>query len=526
MHKIGSLIFLLILLCFNTASAQIVNETVPVKQSYYSGYKFLHPELCMLQFYSRDALNNFYKKWKNTGAEKLSVLHFGDSHCQHDAFPGQVRKRLQELHGAGGRGLIFPYSAANTYHSVEYISSHTGAWSYEKGFTMLPRLPMGVRGMTCRTEQSPASLSFSFLADLPKNYTVLKIFCKQSLKSYDLSIEIDGKYIPVIIDDKNTEPFITVKIPAIGNRKMTMHVVKNNPDESEFQFYGMSLESETENGVIYHNAGVGAARWGSMLFYELLWQQIPFVQPDLIVLDYGTNDYLYDDIIRPDLEKEIKTIISKMRAAAPDACIILTSSQDLFFKNRNCRSGIPFSDMIHRIAAETKCAVFDWFWIAGGQGTMHDWVKQGIAQPDYVHLSVSGYQLKGDLFFESIKNTMGWFDKYSEREEFFFNVDSLKKAQPAPNIVKTTPQQINIKQNPATVAASKTAVKTPPKAVPVPAASTSGRVKYVHKITTGESLYSIAKKYNVTVSQLKGWNNMRSDLINAGKTLNIWVIRR
>ena len=65
--------------------------------------------MCMLQFYSRESLNTFYEKWKNTGSDKLSILHFGDSHCQHEAFPGKIRKRLQELHGAGGRGLMFPY---------------------------------------------------------------------------------------------------------------------------------------------------------------------------------------------------------------------------------------------------------------------------------------------------------------------------------------------------------------------------------------------------------------------------------
>lgn len=43
----------------------------------------------------------------------------------------------------------------------------------------------------------------------------------------------------------------------------------------------------------------------------------------------------------------------------------------------------------------------------------------------------------------------------------------------------------------------------------------------VHKIRQGESLGSIAKKYHVTVSQLKKWNGLRSDKIQAGRTLKI-----
>lgn len=512
--------------------AQPAAEAVPAPSVDISSYPWLHPELNMLQFYSREALATFQKKWKNTDKEKMKILHFGDSHCQHEALPGQIRKRFQELLGGNDRGLMFPYSTARTYSSVEYRTSHTGTWTSERGFTMLPKLPMGVRGMTCRTQLAPASMTFQFVEDVPRDNNLLKIFCKRSAKSFDLSIEINGERIPVYIDDSDKTPYISVEIPPIKDRKMTLHVVKNNPTESEFEFYGMSLESGNDKGVLYHNAGVGAARWNSLLYLELLWDQIPHFNPDVIVLDYGTNDYLYDDKIRPELENEIKTVIKKMRAAAPNASIILTSSQDLYFKKRNCKSGEPFSDMMHRIAAETKCAIFDWYWVSGGQGTMLDWVREGLAQPDMIHLSVRGYQLKGNLFFDALKNTMSWLDKNAGAEEFFFNVDSLKAQQKLvrDRIPGTAANNAMVVANrtTTTTAAAATAPKPAAKApvatkTVVPPSSTTGRVKYVHKITTGESLYSIGKKYNVTVSQIKSWNNMTKDLINAGKTLVIWV---
>ncbi|MBP5323584.1 MAG: transglycosylase SLT domain-containing protein [Bacteroidaceae bacterium] len=49
----------------------------------------------------------------------------------------------------------------------------------------------------------------------------------------------------------------------------------------------------------------------------------------------------------------------------------------------------------------------------------------------------------------------------------------------------------------------------------------SGRYT-VHKIRKGESLGSIARKYRVSVSQLKKWNGLRSDRIQAGRTLKIY----
>lgn len=45
--------------------------------------------------------------------------------------------------------------------------------------------------------------------------------------------------------------------------------------------------------------------------------------------------------------------------------------------------------------------------------------------------------------------------------------------------------------------------------------------KIIHKIKSGEVLGSIANKYNITVSELKKANGLRSDKIRAGKTLQI-----
>ena len=48
-----------------------------------------------------------------------------------------------------------------------------------------------------------------------------------------------------------------------------------------------------------------------------------------------------------------------------------------------------------------------------------------------------------------------------------------------------------------------------------------GEVIY-HKIRSGETLSTIARKYGVTVNQIKNWNGMSSTRINAGKRLKIY----
>jgi LysM repeat protein len=45
--------------------------------------------------------------------------------------------------------------------------------------------------------------------------------------------------------------------------------------------------------------------------------------------------------------------------------------------------------------------------------------------------------------------------------------------------------------------------------------------KGMHTVATKESLYSIAKKYNITVNQLREWNNLTSDSLRIGQQLKI-----
>lgn len=50
---------------------------------------------------------------------------------------------------------------------------------------------------------------------------------------------------------------------------------------------------------------------------------------------------------------------------------------------------------------------------------------------------------------------------------------------------------------------------------------TTGNVTY-HKIRSGDTLDRIARKYGVTVNQLKSWNELKSSTISAGKSLKIY----
>ena len=53
------------------------------------------------------------------------------------------------------------------------------------------------------------------------------------------------------------------------------------------------------------------------------------------------------------------------------------------------------------------------------------------------------------------------------------------------------------------------------------AAVTIQKVKITHKVKSGESLSTIAKKYKVSVAELKSWNSLSSDKLQIGKSLKV-----
>ena len=336
--------------------------------------------------------------------------------------------------------------------------------------------------------------SFTFINDVPSNYSKLKIFCKKDSISYDLVVEVGGKFIPVNVDTiaGDSLPYYEIDLPSYKN-EIIFHVKKNHPNESELVFYGMSLETPSDNGLIYHNCGVGGAMYKSILYENLFAEQIPALHPDLIIIDFGTNDYLYDDSIKANEETIITQVVQMVHAASPNASIILTSTMDMYHKADHVTSGEIFSNLIKKVAKAQNCGVFDWYWVAGGWNVMPKFQEQALANPDGIHMSPRGYRLKANLLSQAMVKTVLWMKENPTKDSLVFQMDSLKKLQ----------LSIRLGEDSDSIA-------------PGP------RVKVMHKIKKGESLSVIAKKYHVTVAQLRTWNHMQSNLIHTGKYLLVY----
>ncbi|MBX7126842.1 MAG: LysM peptidoglycan-binding domain-containing protein [Cyclobacteriaceae bacterium] len=459
-------------------------------------FPWIHRKANVVQFFHPGDLKSFYERW--ISKEGISVAHFGDSHIQSDIYTGETRRLLQEARGDAGRGMIFPYSAARTHSTIDYSTYHRGKWTYAKNLEYVPRLPLGITGATIRTTDSTASFKIIFKDSIPSSYRKLRIFAKAQRSSFDLVIRTGGNQIEVPLDE-SAEPFVSVDLPSTGSA-LYAHVKRRHSWESELELYGLSLESVDSAGVIYHSMGISGSQFGSLLSESLFEAQLPLLHPDLVVLDFGTNDYLIGNHIPAEMETRILAVIARVRRAAPGASILLTSTQDMNRRGRNITAGKTYSDLIRRIAREQHCLFYDWYWISGGPQTMIHWYQNGLAQRDMIHLTMSGYILKGKLLAEALQRSLQMFRDSMTVEAAHVHPDSLAKTS-MPLAQFAPARSVNLQQA-------------------VPTHITDGKV-IMHRIERGETLGGIARMYGVTVSQIMAANDLYSTRITAGKLLRI-----
>lgn len=453
----------------------------------------IRPRMNRIQFPNREGADRLNERLRRVKSQGLRVVHLGDSHVQFGSSTEGLRDRLQRAYGDGGFGLVFPYTAARTYTPAGYSSEHEGEWECAKSRRVPPQLTLGVVGMTCRTTDPAASFTIRMKRSPQPDSRRLRIFCVRNPGPMTLDILADDTSIPVVIPPatENDPPFIEVILPHAA-RQLTLRPLEGFGPDAPLEIRGLSIERVGPGGVQVHTAGVGASRYWALLHMAHMEAELAALRADVVVIDYGTNDYLYFDRIEPDLEQVIRDSVARIRAAVPQALIVLTSAQDLYYKKVHVASGRDFAAMVRRIAFDEKVAFWDWFWVAGGPRSLPRWQEEGYARSDGVHLSPKGYRLKGELLADALVVSLRWMATHPRAKR----LDVSQPFRKAPPTTRGT--------TPSLASAAKPADKY-----------------RVHVVRVGESLWTIARRYEVTVEQLMTWNGLKRTTLLPGRQLRV-----
>ncbi len=505
-HLLFFVLFIISSGCSHAEPCYSCPEYIEQKIYYEKKYPFIRYHYNIFQWSDYKAIEPMVQSMKNVGSRKLKVIHFGDSHVQADIFTHEIRTRLQKVFGEGGRGMVFPYSAARTHPGSDYTTTFTGLWESAKNVQFQPKLDIGISGVTIKTFDKKATFTIRF-APNPQhaNNKILKIYRKYSENSYDLKILPGGvQQSAVYVNTKLNpdKPFVEVELPKASDN-LTFYIYQSEKNQTFFECHGISFETPENQGILYHSVGINGAGFLSILRQNLMDQQIADMQPDILVIDLGGNDY-YAGINEPMYEYNLRAIINRFKNAAPNSTIIISCSHDLY------RGGLSIPEVgkaqaiAKRVAFDTQSVFFDYYNVSGGRYSMLEWHKNNLCQWDRVHLNFPGYKLRGELYANAYLNTYhqillnGIFDK-SDLSLVVLNKEEPKKIPTA--LVENTHSH------------KKEEVKIVKK-VPV---------KAWHRVNKGEYLSMIADKYEVTVTDIQKWNFIRGNTIYAGQYLTIYT---
>ncbi|MEZ4790063.1 MAG: GDSL-type esterase/lipase family protein [Flavobacteriales bacterium] len=343
------------------------------------------------------------------GTGQVHIAHFGGSHLQADMWSMELRSRLQQaVPGVrGGRGFIFPYAMAKTNNPYWYLPEYTGKWTAHKNLERIDDAPLGIAGYTVTTTDTLTTLKVSFRGEVYAGYQFnrVKVFHRMDSSyavtaySKDPAVHIEGTEEP----DKGYTEFQYDRYVDT----LYLRFQRTAADQLGFTLRGITLESD-DPGFFYHANGVNGASTTSWLRCHYFADELAVIKPDLVVFSIGINDAHDPDFSAERYKRNYSELIARVRAAAPDAAILLTTNTDSYVKRRYPnKNGAAVRDVMMQLAEEQGCAVWDTFGVMGGMHGIVRWEKAGLAKKDLVHMTRPGYTALGDLLFSALMEAYG-----------------------------------------------------------------------------------------------------------------------
>jgi lysophospholipase L1-like esterase len=174
--------------------------------------------------------------------------------------------------------------------------------------------------------------------------------------------------------------------------------------------------------VVYDSLGLNGAFTTILAhtFDERHWaEQLQHRRPDLVILNYGTNESGFAGYVDGVYEKELREAVRRLRAALPECSLLIMSPMDRAERTSGddiqTLASIPrLVEIQRRVARETGCAFFNTFAAMGGEGTAARWyaARPRLMSADFIHPLPAGGRLVGEQFFRALTSGL---DEYELR---------------------------------------------------------------------------------------------------------------
>jgi lysophospholipase L1-like esterase len=353
------------------------------------------------------SLDRFYEALCRTERKEpgaiTRVTHYGDSPTTADLITGDIRALLQRRFGDAGHGFILPAKPWAWYQ-------HRAIGLEGSGWQIFPATRFetkdGLFGLGGVSFTGGAGARTVIKLEDPGQGRFDLYYLRQP-NGGNVEVLADGALAARVptAGDSIAEGFATFDVRGGA---ATLELRPDGP----VRLFGLTAE-KSDYGVVYDSIGLNGASITvlSRMFNAAHWTaELQHRHPDLVTINYGTNEADFAAFIDRQYEKELREAIRRVRTALPDASILVMSPMD---RGRRDEAGnietmetIPrIVEMQRRVAADTGCGFFDTFAAMGGAGTMARWYNgtPRMVAADFIHPYPAGGKIIAEVFLKQVE---------------------------------------------------------------------------------------------------------------------------
>jgi lysophospholipase L1-like esterase len=340
----------------------------------------------------------FYRALTATAARQQGavtrVLHYGDSLIDQDLITGALRESLQRRYGDGGHGFVLAAKPWRWYSQVGVsLAEEEGAWDHFRlvgGKTRDGRLGLGCAAVESTANRASVHLTLSHEIRASR----VSVHYLGFPGGGDIDVLADGVRLARIATASPAiaSGFRGLDLPRAPGRIRLLAT-------GRVRLFGLVLENAGP-GITWDNVPLIGARFHQLATLdETHWrEQLLQRRPDLVVFQFGANDSIS---FGGDLERYgrgVALTLGRLRAALPRASCLVIGPLDRLERDPSGALRSPplvrrVSDRQREVALAAGCAFWDGQRAMGGPGAMNDWLAEGLALKDMVHLSAKGSRL-------------------------------------------------------------------------------------------------------------------------------------
>lgn len=183
---------------------------------------------------------------------------------------------------------------------------------------------------------------------------------------------------------------------------------RTDGNSGQARIYGLSLENSQADGLLYHAIGVNGVTFYHYNEAPEFWRQLPFLEPDLIIVSLGTNETAITSFQPAGFAEQVRTFADHVSSLPDTVPVLLTTPSDALRRRRYENPAIRVAgQVLHEAAEQHGFALWDLFQVMGGAGSIQQWRAAQLAARDHLHFTKVGYELQGELLFKALMQAYG-----------------------------------------------------------------------------------------------------------------------